>query len=141
MDFLKHYGLDLHDFVRGRYPWGKFLRLVDALPTNSHYKDRLLSDPDIAADLLAAERASDEYQIPGTGEAPEPDFTDESPSYQLLRVLTEAVQMLVYLTASNANNNPPEPLPRPRTALDKLKQEQVFETLDDALTALTGEAW
>ncbi|WP_313694071.1 hypothetical protein, partial [Staphylococcus arlettae] len=58
LDFLKHYGLDLHDFVRGRYPWGKFLRLVDALPTNSYYKDRLLSDPDIAADLLAAERAS-----------------------------------------------------------------------------------
>lgn len=127
--------------MRGRYPWGKFLRLVDALPTNSHYKDRLLSDPDIAADLLAAERASDEYTIPGTGEAPEPDFTDESPSYQLLRVLTEGVQTLVYLTAANANNSPPEPLPRPRTALDKLKQEQAFATLDDALMALTGEAW
>ncbi len=140
IDFHRHYGLDILDFFRGRYPWQKFLRLVDALPTASRFRDLVYKDEDLAKYLLAEEQKSDEYNIPGEQEL-DLSFEDETPIYQSVRTVIDLMRQLLYITAANSKAQPPEPLPRPETALEKLRQQETNKTLDEALLALTGETW
>lgn len=140
IDFHRHYGLDILDFFRGRYPWQKFLRLTDALPVSSRFRDLVLKDEELAGFLLAEEQKRDEYQIPGEQEV-DLSFEDETPIYQSVRTIMDLMRQLLYVTAANSKATPPEPSPRPETALQKLRQQQTNKTLDSALLALTGETW
>ena len=140
MDFHQHYRLDILDFFRGRMPWGKLLRLKDALPIASHYRNKVLKDPAIAESVLELERQQEEYTIPGEGEV-ELSFVDETPTYTALREVQDSLSVLIYLTAANSKAAPPQPSPRPETAVAKLRGEQVDKTLDDALSQMLGSAW
>ena len=57
-DFHTRWGLDIHDFFRGRLPWGKLMRLVERLPTASEYRNLVLKDRGLA-ELLLAEESQD----------------------------------------------------------------------------------
>lgn len=139
-DFHTRWGLDILDFFRGRLPWGKLLRLVERLPTASEYRNLALKDRGLAEMLLAEEAQDPEYHRLDEGELDLP-FTDETPTYQQLRNVTDLLRQLIYVTAANAKAQPPEPSPRPETALDKLRHEVAQDTLDDALMQLIGETW
>lgn len=128
----------MHDFLRGRLPWGKFVRMVDALRIDSHYRNKLLKDPDLAEFLLRQELANGPAVDDGDVDLP---YTDETPTYQAIRSVVDLLQQLVFLTAGNPASQPPAPQPRPMSALAQLKEERVQHEVDAAMAALTGGSW
>lgn len=126
------------DFFRGRLPWGKFLRMVDALRTDSHYRNKLLKDRELAEFLFQQELAQGAPVDDGEVDLP---YVDETPTYQAIRLVVDLLQQLVYLTAGNPASQPPAPQPRPVSALTQLKEEQVQHEVDAAMAALTGGTW
>lgn len=51
-DFHKEFSLDLLDFFRGKYPWGKLLRLLEMLPTTSKYITKQRNDEEYIEQLV-----------------------------------------------------------------------------------------
>ena len=120
-DFHRHWGIDVLDFFRGRLPWGKFFRLVELLPTASHYRDKLLRDEELAAALedVVVDDDCGEVDLP---------FHQETVVVGLLRDLRDRLDVLTWVQGGSSKN-PPAPGPRPRTAVDRIgerRQEAEF---------------
>lgn len=109
----------MHDWFRGRHPWGKLLRLADQLPRESRYIAALHDDDEIAPLLVAAHTDSGD-------EEPRMSLVGWTPERELLTDLVQAVQhMHATLIAVNSQKGkaPDVPEPRrPRTLVDELRR-------------------
>lgn len=131
VDFQRHYGLDIHEFALGGRPWGQLGRLASALPTASLYKNKLLMDPQLAAELDLAGQGDDGVVL---------DFVDETPVVAALRDIHDCLRDLVWVTVGNPKARPPSPLPRPVSAVTLLQQKQAEQQIDQMVLAITGQA-
>lgn len=119
------YGLDLLDFIRGRHPWGKFLRLVNGLGRSSRYAAALADDDEYAEQVLALPDRPDRG----------PALTEFTPEVELLTVLVELAQATNQRLTVLAQQKPDRvrQLPRPRTAFDRVKARRRRDYFDDLL--------
>ncbi|MGD9989079.1 hypothetical protein [Pseudonocardia sp.] len=110
--------MDLHDFFRGRYPWGKLLRLAEQLPRESRYIAALHDDDEIAPLLVAGQADS--------GEEPRMSLVGWTPERELLTELLHAVNAMhstLIGVNSKSGKGPEVPKPhRPRTLVDDLRK-------------------
>lgn len=119
-------GVDLHEFARGDRPWSQFVRLVDRLPAHSRYGAAVREDEDLASQLL--ELPEEIQSTPFT-----PSFVGWTPERELLTALTEAVHALHAVTVaahSDGRVRRVPPLPRPVTAVERVKARRGREIAD-----------
>ena len=111
--------LDLIDFFRGKYSWGKLLRLLEQLPQGSAYWAARLEDEELAEAILAVkgedELAKDKKQS-------SPSFTEMTYQNQLLMAVVDRLGSAIACLEALGGVKPTQvkALPRPLTALDKL---------------------
>lgn len=124
-DLLREYGVVLTDFVKGRLPWGMFLRLVDGLPVASEYKSKILQDESLVDESLLQER---EEQL----EQPELSFVNETEVVRLLRDVVDQLALLTWVQGGTSKK-PPEPGARPVTAVERAREAARVRSVDEAL--------
>ena len=126
------YGVDLaHLFSEKR--WRQLLALIDGLPTHSRYMAAILSDPEIAEQIVNS-----------------PDYVkanqDTSPSligysatnYQLADVIDGLKALQATQVATQGGKaTPPKPTPRPKTAIEKAKDERRKRDQKSLISAFT----
>lgn len=108
------YGLDLVDFFRRRYSWRKLATLIGGLPSTSALAEAQLNDPEFAEWLIGQPSRS---RGPRVSEF-SPDVARLTDIYDRLGELIAAVVL-----TSGGKIQQPQPSPRPRTAVDRLKDE------------------
>ncbi|GJF06604.1 hypothetical protein [Pseudonocardia sp. D17] len=112
------FGLDLLDWLRGRHPWGKLLRLAGQLGRHSRYIAALHDDDEIAPLLVAAHDDS--------GEEPRMSLVGWTHERELLTELLQSVRALqaTVIGIVSKSGKPPEvpPARRPRTLVDDLRR-------------------
>lgn len=126
------FGLDLLDFFRGIYPWGKLDRLTD----------RLLRMPRSALQIaLAQDEEAAEHQLAADDDAPsasnKPPLESWSPEVEWLAANFDRMGELIQaVVAGIPGGKPPRirPAPRPETALDRARRRRAW-TRHDALVA------
>lgn len=119
-DLTIHAGLDLGELWRARR-WTKLLDIIDRLPAHSWYAAAVATDEDHAkmlAESLASRRDS--------GEEPEkkgPPLVTWTPEVAALHGVWDAVRRVEHAVFAAEHGkkagDPPKPLPRPVTALEK----------------------
>lgn len=123
-DFHVHYGLDLVDFFRGKHSWRKFWNLLDRLPVASHYREAVLSDPEVAAAMLDQP----------AGPPGRPALSEWTPLVAGVTNLADLLMVAISRLESLAGGKPGQvkPQPRPITAVDVLeaqRRRQQFDSL------------
>lgn len=102
--------------------WGRLMTLVDHLPANTHYHAALSQDEEHARMLVEAETQS---KKDGTWREPSkhPSMTSWSPEVAAITAVTDAVNHLAYVfgKANGGSGNPPKPLPRPTSVMEKVR--------------------
>ncbi|HEX5525170.1 MAG TPA: hypothetical protein VFX53_17125 [Pedococcus sp.] len=115
--------IDIHDFFRGTRSWVEFYRLIYRLPAYGHFKAGLLDNEDDAAELLKR------------GEAATFGMHGWTYERELLSSLVEAVRAmhstLVAVNSKGHKGFTVKPLPRPVTAMDRLKKRQRWHRHDE----------
>lgn len=123
------FGLDLLDWLRGRHPWGKLLRLAGQLGRHSRYIAALHDDDEIAP-LLAVSHDD-------SGEEPRMSLVGWTPERELLTDVLHAVRAMhaTLIAAHSKNGKPPEvPAPRrPRTLVDDLRRRADREQAENVI--------
>lgn len=113
--------MDLLDWLRGRHPWAKLLRLADRLPRHSRYIAALYDDDELAPLLVAAHDNN-------SGEEPRMSMVGWSPERELLTEVLQAVRgMHATLIGVNSKNGKAPDVPparRPTTAVDLVRRRQ-----------------
>lgn len=118
-------GLDLLDWFRGVYPWGKLDRLLAQLPQGSAYW-AARADDDEVAELYVAEH-------PERDTKPQrPPLNEQTRTNQLLAAAVDAVSTLVAQQATQMSGNTVKPayLPSPQTAVDRAYKRAESAELD-----------
>ena len=126
-DLHRHYGLDLHDFFRGKYPWRKLLTLIDLLPEDSAFLEARECDPQHAERILAEAGGYRKF-MQAAQSAPEPAPLRRSHGALAERMtrIEDAIEKLVCVTIavnSEKQTAVPERAKRPETALARLIDE------------------
>ena len=119
--------------------WTLLLDLIDRLPRDTYYWQVITQDPEHAEMMVKAqERAERE----GTAKAsPAPPMSSWSPVVDAVTTLTDRVNSLIYVTrASNGDKQvkPPKPLPRPETALPRIRNRRRQEQHNKLADRLLG---
>lgn len=124
-------GWDLAELWRSRR-WRFLLNIVDHLPGNSHTSAAMADDDELAERMPAPE--------PGS-----PPLQSWSPEVERLTLIADRlgeVVTAVYNTVAKKPSKPPPRLPRPQTAVDRLRQRRrrakhtlVLERLREAQAA------
>lgn len=130
--------MDLLDFFRGVYPWGKLYRLIAQLPWWSKYKLLLADDDEYAEQVRAATGG-------GTGSR-RPSLTDWDPHRELVAELRDGFAGMQAAIANAAANRKkgsqavkPKPTPRPKTAAQRAEQRADYQVhLDIVKQVLPG---
>lgn len=119
-DLAVHAGVDLGDLWRARR-WNKLVDIIDRLPAYSWYSASVANDEEHAK-MLAESIASRK----DSGEEPEskgPPLVTWTPEVAALHGVWDAVRRVEYAVFAAQHGNkagePPKPLPRPVTALEK----------------------
>ncbi|MDE8648075.1 hypothetical protein PXH69_24150 [Rhodococcus qingshengii] len=141
--------MDLHDFFRGKLPWGKLYRLLGELPEGSHYRAAQLLDENIAKKLLARELAQKKLASADDEKNEEKERAEikarssagHSPEISLMMTLCELIQQLnATLIAVNLpkGKKPPRvrPMPRPVSALEVLRAKHEKNKVDSVVGQL-----
>ena len=131
-DLHERLGLDLVALVRSR-SWAKLARLIDRLPSDSHYMAAIAEDDEVAEAWLRANPESGEKRRAGV----RPKWTDMSAEAQLLMAVVERLDTLSHQVGGI--EKPPKPLPRPASALERVRRRMV-ERSHEALVAEVREA-
>ncbi len=94
--------------------WRELLNLIDHLPRNSAYHEALVEDDDLA-EVLATR--------PDVDRPPTRQMRDFSVEVELLSVLGDRIGELIHVVAATkgAKPKPLRPLPRPSSALQRLR--------------------
>lgn len=112
---LHHFlGLDLLDFFRGRYSWGKLRRLIEKLPSTALWREAMAQD-----DELAREAGDAIGKHKDTG----PRLAEYSPEAQRLDTVTDLLQNLIaaLLAVNNQKPSRVRHAKRPETAFTRAK--------------------
>lgn len=128
-------GHDLLDWFRGRRPWPQLGRILGRLPEGSRYVAAILDDEDLAAERIAAETDAPRRRA-------RPPLVGETAERMLLRGVLSAMLRLEHATyAVNAPKgkagSPPQPLPGPETAEDRLRERLADQDVEELLDTLT----
>lgn len=124
-DLRRHAGVDMLELWRDRR-WRTLLAIIDRLPPQSAYAVAVGEDPE-HSEMLAnalAERAENE-----DGESKGPSVATWTPEVDVLTALRDDVRVLTYtVRASNGDKKaqPPKPLPRPVTPLERAQKKADF---------------
>ncbi len=122
VDLQRLDGLSLRDLWQNR-EWRRLLNHIDHLPSNTWSQSQMMDHPEHAARLaesIASRRLKGELP-----ERPKPGLVAWSPEVDALTTLTDAVNSVRHaVIAVNSEKGkfpkPPEPLPRPETAVARL---------------------
>lgn len=128
-DLHAHAGVDLIELWHARR-WRTLLALIDRLPATSAYAVAVSQDPEhsrMLADAMAkrAEQADAEEEPSG------PSLAAWSPEVDVITGLRDDVRLLqYYVRATNGDKKaqPPKPLPRPVTPMQRAVQRAQFES-------------
>lgn len=109
------------DYFRGRRPWRQLLRFVDKLPGHSRFMAELAQDEQLA-ELWLAQHGEDEPQ-------PKPPLAGYDLTAQKLDNLCDAITHLrqVLLAVNGNKTGKPDLVPRPETAIDRVKARRSME--------------
>lgn len=132
-DLHANLGMDLNDWLRGDRDWRDLLDLLELLPDGAHYPAALLTDRELAELMLADE---DEDVRP-----PVPDKHPPLRGYTpLIAKLDDVIDILIALQATTAHSDPRKAgrVPRPRTAVDVVRDERDSEVLSGFVDQLLG---
>jgi hypothetical protein len=136
-DLRERLGVDLGELWRARR-WRTLLDYIDHLPSHSWYSVAVANDEEHAkmiAESLAEREREGEKQPTG------PDMHTWTPEVAAITRLTDAVNRLHYIIPAAQGDKkvkPPEPLPRPITALEtalKRAEEQRRKRKHESLVA------
>ena len=114
--------MDILDAFAGRCTWRKLRTLIDQLPSTARLWRAQALDDDLAEDFAKAKEAS-------AGRRARPSLEDHTPEVEKLTQLLEAVEALTTIvrvkgTPAAAGARPPNPHPRPETALSRYLDAQ-----------------
>ena len=131
-DLQEVYGVDLPELFQKKR-WKHLLALIDGLPSHSRYIASVLSDPEIAKELVNSPEFAEQNQ-------------DQSPSlvgysqinYQLADVI-DALKSLQATQVATAGGSakPPKPVPRPKTAIQEAREKRRKKDQQDLLFEFT----
>lgn len=128
------YGVDLARWWGDRR-WKGLLGLIDQLPAASRFNEAVLNDPVFAEEYVKQEQAD---------EKPEwaPRLAEFDLHATLLRDLIQAVNQSTIATIAAAGGKPPKlpDYPRPRTGIDKAREEALHKWADSLIATLTPHA-
>lgn len=114
-------GLDLLDFFRGARSWRQLLVILDHLPRASRFRQAAADDDEWAEGALAEE------QVGRVAEPPTLPLSEFTREVELLSVVAELLQSVnANIRVLAHDKNPPrvQPMPRPRTALDRARDRR-----------------
>lgn len=135
---------DLYDWVRDHLgtPWNKLLRLLPALPVGGWYYAAIAGDDDRAREIL---------ELESKGELPKstnrPSLVGWTPVIEKLTEIVEAARGTQHGVWSASpkfagkGGPPPQPLPRPLTARERVEEEQALLEHDDIASQLLGKRY
>lgn len=119
-DLQEVYGVNLADLFNEKR-WVHLLALIDGLQQGSRYLAAVALDPEIAEQMVnhdeyASQRAEDSG----------PSLVGYDHLNQQMAMLIDAVHANTAATVASAGgkSKPPKPLPRPKTAIDKAKEDR-----------------
>jgi hypothetical protein len=127
-------GLQLHDYITGRRPWGQLERILERLPGHSYYKAALDDDDEFAA-LLS------KYELPGTKNyrVPLAGYSDVVARLDnLYDVMSNVVEVLIAVNSKKGRSRQSQRAPRPENARDRLKRAAAEEKLTALENKLLG---
>lgn len=118
--------------MRGSRPWQQLARLLERLPTSSHYKAALADDDELAELLGDVEPQQQSVPIAGY-----------DPVVSRLDSLFDAVNLLreTFIASKQGKNGaPPQPVraPRPETALERKRWQERMDKLQALEDQLLG---
>ena len=128
-----HY--DLGALWRGRR-WTLLLDILDRLPPHSQFAAALAMDEE-HAELLAKSLA--ERQESGESDSRTPSLTTWTPEVSMLASVIDAVNGVMYAVVSansEKRHQPPEPYPRPKTALQRVSSRVSYRRRETQHQAL-----
>lgn len=125
-DLQEVYGVDLAElFTKKR--WVHLLALIDGLPTHSRYMAALLSDPEVAEQIV------NHPDYDPTPKASPPSLTGYTQiNYQLADISDGLKSLQATLVAVNGGKGKaPKPGLRPITAIEEAKKERSRRIVED----------
>ncbi len=132
----EHLGLDLRDWFRGREspPISKLLDLAERLPRHSVYAAAVADDEDTAMAMISAR---------GDGQGGRPRFGMQGWTYERELLVGQSellmsIRALLIGAKFSKSGKPPkvDPMPRPRTAADRVEAIQSRRKRDNLLGQL-----
>ncbi len=134
-DLQVYAALDVGELWRARR-WMKLLDIIDRLPSHSHYAAAVAMDEEHAR-LLAESMASQPR-----GKSRGPSLTSYTPEVAILTSILDALRHNSYVTAAvqvgKKAGQPPQPSPRPETALERALQEAEYRRKEKTHNALVA---
>lgn len=131
-DLHAHLGADLNEWLRGSRDWRDLFDLLELLPDGSNYPSAILSDREIAESLVmdddndGSARKSTDRSPPLRGYTPLMAKIDD-----LIDVL-----MVIQATAAKADPRKAGKVPRPRTAIERARDERDSKLLSQFVDSL-----
>lgn len=101
--------------------------MIEELPPGSHYLAALADDDDLAEQVLDARQK----------ESPNPSLAGWDNTQSKLAEIVDLLQSLCAISAHS--DSPPEPIPRPITAADRLEQRRKENKRAGVLSKLLGD--
>ncbi len=119
-DLRHELGIDLYEYLRGDRPMAQLYRFITRLPRHGHFQ------ASIAASENASKRLVNKKDTPKSF-----GMLDWTYERELLTTVCDLLQQLhaSFIQANSDGGKRPkvEPMPRPKTALDRLEARQVVE--------------
>jgi hypothetical protein len=127
-------GLNLHDYIAGKRPWGQLERVLERLPRHSNYKAALDDDDEFAALVARLDLPERPAKVPLVG------YDDVLVRLDnLYDVMSNVVEVLIAVNSSKGRGGRrPIRAPRPENARERLKRAQAEERLSVLEQKLTG---
>lgn len=133
-DLQEIYGVDLGELWRARR-WRKLLGMIERLRRSTHFGEATAADEKLAEFVLRKERDRNGEELPPTRRMSE--FTVEA---ELLSVVADRLAELVQVGVASRGGRPRQvkPMPRPKTAVEKLRSEQTQLSVSFTLDRIFG---
>ena len=128
--------MDLGDWLRGERDWRDLYDLADLLPDGSRYLAAILSDRDIAEQIVDDEEREEERI---GGRRPRPDKHPPLVGYTaIMAKIDDVLDVLISLQATTAHADPRNAgkVPRPQTAVERVRDDRDTERLDSFVDSL-----
>lgn len=118
-DLHQVYRADLGELWRSRQ-WRKLLGFIDRLPRNSHFGEVLAGDEKLAKQILSRRKKLGEKEP-----QPERRMSEFTVEAELLSIVADRLAELTQVTVATkgGKSRTPKPLPRPKSAMARLKEQ------------------